>query len=101
MRRPGKTRSGPRRFMSRSCVYCVNIVTGAGASNSGRKVFNPGMQNASGLTSAKGLERITRLMAGENSLTRVFREILESLPIAIYTTDAQGRVTYFNSAAAK
>jgi PAS domain S-box-containing protein len=29
-----------------------------------------------------------------------FRELLEALPVAIYTTDAQGRITYFNQAAA-
>jgi len=30
---------------------------------------------------------------------RWFRELLEALPTAIYTTDAQGRVTFFNQAA--
>jgi PAS domain S-box-containing protein len=29
------------------------------------------------------------------------REILEALPIAVYTTDAKGRITYFNRAAAE
>ncbi|MBV9112177.1 MAG: PAS domain S-box protein [Hyphomicrobiales bacterium] len=28
-------------------------------------------------------------------------ELLESLPVAVYTTDAEGRITYFNSAAAE
>lgn len=31
---------------------------------------------------------------------RRFRSILDALPVPIYTTDAQGRLTYFNSAAA-
>jgi PAS domain S-box-containing protein len=30
-----------------------------------------------------------------------FREMIEALPVAIYTTDAQGRLTYFNAAAVK
>src|ERR1700739_2703462 len=29
-----------------------------------------------------------------------FRKILDALPVAIYTTDAAGRITYFNEAAA-
>jgi PAS domain-containing protein len=29
-----------------------------------------------------------------------FRDVLESLPAAIYTTDAAGRITYYNEAAA-
>jgi PAS domain S-box-containing protein len=31
----------------------------------------------------------------------IFREMMEALRVAIYTTDAQGRLTYFNPAAAK
>ena len=29
-----------------------------------------------------------------------FREVLEALPVAVYTTDAGGRITFFNEAAA-
>ena len=32
---------------------------------------------------------------------RRFRELLEALPAAVYTTDAEGRITYFNEAAAE
>ena len=32
---------------------------------------------------------------------KVFRQMVEALPVAIYTTDAQGRLTYFNASAAK
>ncbi len=39
-----------------------------------------------------------RSQAAENSA--VFRQILDALPAAVYTTDAQGRVTYHNKAAA-
>jgi PAS domain S-box-containing protein len=31
---------------------------------------------------------------------RRFRELLDALPAAVYTTDAEGRITYFNEAAA-
>ena len=29
------------------------------------------------------------------------REVLQALPVAVYTTDAEGRITYFNDAAAE
>jgi PAS domain S-box-containing protein len=32
---------------------------------------------------------------------RRFRELIEALPAAIYTTDAEGRITYYNEAAAE
>lgn len=32
---------------------------------------------------------------------RLFREIIDALPVAIYTTDAAGRLTYFNEAAVR
>ena len=32
---------------------------------------------------------------------RRFRELLDALPAAIYTTDAAGRITYYNDGAAK
>lgn len=37
------------------------------------------------------------LRAGEGR----FREMIDALPTAIYTTDAQGRLTYFNPAAVR
>ena len=30
-----------------------------------------------------------------------FRDLLDALPVAIYTTDAAGRITFFNQAAAE
>jgi PAS domain S-box-containing protein len=44
---------------------------------------------------------LSALVAGEAMENGVFREMMEVLPVAIYTTDAQGRLTYFNPAAAK
>ena len=35
-----------------------------------------------------------------NERERRFRELLNALPTAVYTTDAEGRLTYFNEAAA-
>jgi len=49
-------------------------------------------------TSAKELPAF---MASPDFKPSVFREMLETLPLAIYTTDAEGRLTYFNNAAVK
>jgi two-component system, chemotaxis family, sensor kinase Cph1 len=50
---------------------------------------------------AKGAKALTAFVAGENIENRVFREIVEKLPVAVYATDAQGQLTYFNAAAVK
>ena len=39
--------------------------------------------------------------AATSTEERLFREMLGSLPAAIYTTDAAGKITYYNEAAAK
>ena len=36
---------------------------------------------------------------GDGQLNRVFGEMVDGLPVAIYTTDSEGRLTYFNAAA--
>jgi PAS domain S-box-containing protein len=59
------------------------------------------MRNGDGLIGTDNLEILANLMAGSDGLAGAFRQILESLPIAVYTTDAAGRLTYFNSAARK
>ena len=46
-------------------------------------------------------KRLTDLIAGGNVKDSVFREMVEELPVAIYTTDADGRLTYFNKAAVR
>ena len=46
---------------------------------------------------------ITELKQAQSELTATeaqHREILEALPVAVYTTDAEGRVTFYNQAAA-
>jgi PAS domain S-box-containing protein len=49
-----------------------------------------------------GVKALTDFAAGGGELANVvFREMVEALPVAIYTTDAEGRLTYFNAAAAK
>jgi PAS domain S-box-containing protein len=50
---------------------------------------------------ASGAKALTALVAGGDVENSVFREMVEALPVAIYTTDAQGRLTYFNAAAVK
>jgi PAS domain S-box-containing protein len=44
---------------------------------------------------------LTALVAGGDFDNSVFRAMVEALPVAIYTTDGQGRLTYFNAAAMK
>lgn len=60
-------------------------------------------QDVSDLTGAKAaLEQRTADLARAEERTRRgerhFREMLEVLPAAIYTTDAEGRITYYNQA---
>ncbi|HEX8222554.1 MAG TPA: PAS domain S-box protein [Allosphingosinicella sp.] len=43
-------------------------------------------------------ERLQEERAARDS-ERQLREILDALPVALYTTDAEGRITYFNEAA--
>ena len=50
----------------------------------------------------KNVQALTSFVAGVGTLANsVFREMVEILPVAIYTTDAEGRLTYFNAAAVK
>ena len=48
------------------------------------------------------MEALTSLVAGGGTLaSNVFREMMEILPVAVYATDAEGRLTYCNAAAVK
>ncbi len=52
--------------------------------------------------SASRVKALTDFAAGAGEQANsLFREMLEALPAAVYTTDAQGRLTFFNSAAVK
>ena len=48
-----------------------------------------------------GAEAVKEFLARGDQPDGLFREIIESLPVAIYATDAEGRLTYFNRAAVK
>ena len=48
-----------------------------------------------------GGEALAALMSFGNTSDRVLRETLDVLPVAVYMTDRDGRLTYFNRAAAK
>src|SRR3984893_18961351 len=50
---------------------------------------------------AGGVSALKDFVTGAEASNQVFREMIEALPVAIYTTDAQGRLTYFNAAAVK
>src|SRR5580692_2213689 len=50
---------------------------------------------------ASAAKALTALVTGGDVENSVFRDMVEALPVAIYTTDAQGRLTYFNAAAVR
>src|SRR5580700_1669622 len=50
---------------------------------------------------AGGAKELTALVAGGDLKDSVFRKLVEALPVAICTTDADGRLTYFNAAAVR
>jgi PAS domain S-box-containing protein len=50
---------------------------------------------------AEGVKAMKLVASGNGTLEWRFREMIEALPVAIYTTDPQGRLTYFNDAAVK
>lgn len=47
------------------------------------------------------MPKTARAVVAPQERERRFRDLLEALPAAIYTTDAQGRITYYNDAAAE
>ena len=62
--------------------------------------------------SASGDDRVAEHPGGQNAKQRIeesercdqrlhFRDLLDALPVAIYTTDPAGRITFFNQAAAE
>jgi len=50
---------------------------------------------------ASGAKDLAAFVAGGNFDNVAFRDMAEVLPVAIYTTDAEGNLTYFNAAAVK
>ncbi len=48
---------------------------------------------------AGGAEALRDLVASSDQANAAFRGMLDALPVAIYMTDAEGRLTYFNAAA--
>ncbi|HLK21741.1 MAG TPA: PAS domain-containing protein [Bryobacteraceae bacterium] len=51
------------------------------------------------MTAAKAQALAAFLGGEEAGQSHAFREIVEILPVAVYVTDAIGRLTYFNDAA--
>jgi len=49
-----------------------------------------------------GAKALTAFLAGGDAgANKAFQEIVETLPVAVYATDAEGRLTHFNGAAKK
>jgi PAS domain S-box-containing protein len=55
---------------------------------------------AAGDQNVVSMPKTARPVVAPQERERRFRELLEALPAAVYTTDAQGRITYYNDAAA-
>jgi len=55
---------------------------------------------AAGDKNVVSMSKTARPVVAPQERERRFRELLEALPAAVYTTDAQGRITYYNDAAA-
>ncbi|HTD66607.1 MAG TPA: PAS domain S-box protein, partial [Candidatus Limnocylindria bacterium] len=53
------------------------------------------------LTTQRHHEQLTDAHEALRESERRFREMIDALPVAIYTTDAEGRLTHFNPAAVK
>ncbi|MCK1368045.1 PAS domain S-box protein [Bradyrhizobium sp. 62] len=71
----------------------LDIFSSSVRDSDGRFLY--GVRVAQDVTTAKQLE--DRLREGEQRM----RDLLEALPAAIYTTDAEGRINFFNRAAAE
>jgi PAS domain S-box-containing protein len=68
------------------------------------KLFTEGRLDFDGgaKMSASGAQALTAFLTGADAgQNKAFREIVETLPVAVYATDAEGRLTYFNDAARK
>ncbi len=50
---------------------------------------------------AGSIETLATLATDRGTSNSIFRQMVDSLPVAIYMTDDQGRLTYFNAAAVK
>jgi PAS domain-containing protein len=50
---------------------------------------------------AEGMQEFSAFITGGDVTSGSFREMMDALPVAVYATDAEGRLTYFNPAAAK
>ena len=63
--------------------------------------FERTLVKARGVSTGKvvSLEEPLRAQATLRERERRFRELLGALPVAVYTTDADGRITYYNEAA--
>lgn len=50
---------------------------------------------------ASGVNALTDFVTRGNLENRIFRDLVEALPVAIYATDAEGRLIYYNEAAVR
>jgi len=63
-------------------------------------LFDDGGRLIGGVCALQDITRRKRLETIRRERERQFRDLLEALPVAVYTTDADGRLTFYNQAAA-
>jgi PAS domain S-box-containing protein len=63
-------------------------------------LFDEGGRLIGGVCVLQDISRRKRLEIIRRERERQFRDLLEALPVALYTTDAEGRLTFYNQAAA-
>jgi PAS domain S-box-containing protein len=77
-------------------MYRVWLSERTGGMTFGKK--NAKIENGMTVSGAKAL---SVFIANGDIKSGIFHEMMDAVPVAIYTTDAEGRLTYFNPAAAK
>src|SRR6202040_478421 len=92
--------AGARGYVVKSAIS--DTLLAAIAKLQERETFVHGVNLAGFNDNLDAQEILQRTAAFEKALQnneRRFREMFDVLPVAIYTTDAEGRLTYFNPAA--
>src|SRR5882672_12428300 len=79
-----------------SLLICLVFVSETMSENGDALTPDPAIAQAA--ARAAYLREAAAIILGGEETERRFRAVLDGLPAAIYTTDAAGRITYFNQA---
>jgi PAS domain S-box-containing protein len=95
-------KAGARGYVTKSTISADLLAAITKATHHGG-IFVHGGENGNANHNLDAQEILNRSAAFEKALReseRHFREMIDALPAAVYTTDADGRLTHFNRAAA-